>query len=497
MRWILALQEYDFDVKYRSGNLNTFADALSRLPVEEQLNSLQTIEPILDFDEDFSDICSLEEIPIEDILPKIAEEQLTDPFCRPIREYLEHNILPEDSKTITNILFHSKYMVVDNNVLYNLWYVTSDKRMRKFIKQVVVPSSLKKEILKQTHCDKLFSTHFGVTKCYENLRTKYYWKNMFSDLTDFISKCEVCQRKKNPVGHLRIRPSTLSRPVPTKPWEIVCSDVFHLPLSENLNQWILIFCDTFSKFVEATPLTIVNGIIAAECFMKTVVCTHGCPSQLITDNASYYVHGNFPKLCEFLGINLTPVTAYHPQANGIAESKVKALKSLIRALVKENHSKWDQYLPYALFAFNSSFNHTIGCSPFFANHGYEPNLPGKIPMAISNAKTQQNTVLDSNQYCSELFTKMTTAHQLVQTNLTAIADSHTKTVDIPYYFAVGDEVFLFSPVLSTSTSKSFKEFWIGPYQIIKAISPVCYKIKNLTKPEDIQTVYASRLKKKF
>ena len=107
-------------------------------------------------------------------------------------------------------------------------------------------------------------------------------------------------------------------------------------------------------------------------------------------------------------------------------------------------------------------------------------------MAISNAKTQQNTVLDFNQYCRELFTKMTTAHQLVQTNLTAIADSHTKTVDIPYYFAVGDEVFLFSPVLSTSTSKSFKEFWIGPYEIIKAISPVCYKIKDLTKPEDIQ-----------
>ena len=59
---------------------------------------------------------------------------------------------------------------------------------------------------------------------------------MFLDLTDFISKYEVCQRKKNPVGHLRIRPSTNSRPVPTKPWEKVCSDVFHLSLSENLNQ---------------------------------------------------------------------------------------------------------------------------------------------------------------------------------------------------------------------------------------------------------------------
>ena len=69
--------------------------------------------------------------------------------------------------------------------------------------------------------------------------------------------------------------------------------------------------------------------------MKTVVLKHGCPVQLITDNASYYVKGNFPQLCKILGIKLSPVTAYHPQANGIAESKVKALKHIIRALVKK------------------------------------------------------------------------------------------------------------------------------------------------------------------
>ena len=39
--------------------------------------SLEAAKPSLDFDEDFSDICLLEEIPIEDILPTIlmAEEQ--------------------------------------------------------------------------------------------------------------------------------------------------------------------------------------------------------------------------------------------------------------------------------------------------------------------------------------------------------------------------------------------------------------------------------------
>ena len=114
-------------------------------------------------------ICLLEEILIEDILPKIAEE--LDPFCCPIHEYLKHDILPEEPKTIASILFHARDMVLDNNMLYYLWYATSDKRLREFIKQVVVPSSLKNEIFKQAHCNK-------------------------SDRTDFISKCEVYQRKK-------------------------------------------------------------------------------------------------------------------------------------------------------------------------------------------------------------------------------------------------------------------------------------------------------------
>ena len=58
--------------------------------------------------------------------------------------------------------------------------------------------------------------------------------------------------------------------------------------------------------------------------MKSVVLNHGCLSQILKVNASYYIQGNFPKLCGYLGIKLSPVSAYHPQANGIAESKVKA-----------------------------------------------------------------------------------------------------------------------------------------------------------------------------
>ena len=82
LRWILALQEYHFKVKYRSGDQNTFEDALSRLPVEEEINCLQLIDPVLNFDKNISDICVLKQTPTEEILQKLQSEQHADE-CSP------------------------------------------------------------------------------------------------------------------------------------------------------------------------------------------------------------------------------------------------------------------------------------------------------------------------------------------------------------------------------------------------------------------------------
>ena len=42
------------------------------------------------------------------------------------------------------------------------------------------------------------------------------------------------------------------------------------------------------------------------------------------------------------------MTAYHPEANGIAEAKVKALKLLLRSLVKSEHKQRNKFLPFAI-----------------------------------------------------------------------------------------------------------------------------------------------------
>ena len=68
--------------------------------------------------------------------------------------------------------------------------------------------------------------------------------------------------------------------------------------------------------------------------------------------------------------------------------------------------------------------------------------------------------------------------------------------DVEHYFEVGDEEFLFHPVVGKDEVRSFKQWWLGPFVVIERKSPVIYKVRNTADANDVRTVYASRLKKK-
>ena len=101
---------------------------------------------------------------------------------------------------------------------------------------------------------------------------------------------------------------------------------------------------------------------------------------------------------------------------------------------------------------------TIFCKPWC----YEANLPGIVPMPLSNANAQQATLHAPNEYCTELFAKIAFQNNLQNTH-----------------------------------QKASKKFEHDPTNLNnKVISPVCNKIQNLKNPSVTDTEYASRLKKK-
>ena len=61
-------------------------------------------------------------------------------------------------------------------------------------------------------------------------------------------------------------------------------------------------------------------------------------------------------------------------------------------------------------------------------------------------------------------------------------------------FSTGDWVWLYSPVVGKGGSHKLHCPWKGPYTVIKKISDVTYRIKNLQIRKDRQVVHFNRLK---
>ena len=71
--------------------------------------------------------------------------------------------------------------------------------------------------------------HCGRKKLYAKIRTKYYWKNMTKDVTNFVKHCNVCSLSKVKHGH---KEKLVLTPIPVKAFEIVIMDTIG-PLAET------------------------------------------------------------------------------------------------------------------------------------------------------------------------------------------------------------------------------------------------------------------------
>ena len=64
-------------------------------------------------------------------------------------------------------------------------------------------------------------------------------------------------------------------------------------------------------------------------------------------------------------------TPYYPQANRLPESTNKILQTILKKIVNENHTYWDDKLQSALWAYRTTFKTSIQSTPFRMAFGLE------------------------------------------------------------------------------------------------------------------------------
>ena len=90
---------------------------------------------------------------------------------------------------------------------------------------------------------------------------------------------------------------------------------------------------------------------------------------------------------------------------------------------------------------------------------------------------------------------MGTTFKFTAQNLAQAQAKLVHPTNMPEFFKTGDKVHLFSPVLHKNERLALKKKWSGPFEIVKKIKPVIFRIKRLNNDTDIQDVYVKRLKK--
>ena len=505
-RWSLYLQDFDFEVIYREQRKHKNADALSRLTLVDKIENLQSEINVID-DKiksiesfvDGADIIINDKIDKDEDFENIIQKEMCllqylDPQIKIYIDYLKKKILTDDQKINNNIISHSNFFVIENDILYHIDHQTKNKKKRNYLnRRVVLPKSLISTILDYYH-DYELSGHLCFDKTYLKIKERYYWENMYNDIKDYIKSCETCTAYHNRY----LNEQELQVIKSDYPWQTLIMDFEGpLPTTEQNNTYILVITDHYSNYVEAFPVQDITSKITAKILFNHIFCKYGSPEVIISDRGTHFTASIITELCELMQTQKKFSTAYHPQTNGKVERFNRTILSMLAKYCGEHNSTWDKFLHQLVFAYNTSKHASTGESPYCVIYGREARTPLDV---ISNSNPISSLPVD--KYVLHLRDELNKIWKYVDINKRVHNDYNIKyqkkkvRKKSKLQYKIGDKILVYFPQIPVNRNRKFYSKWKGPYKILQLDGLNC-KVENCMKEGEVSDVHLSRTKPYF
>uniref|UniRef100_A0A1B6H1P7 RNA-directed DNA polymerase n=1 Tax=Cuerna arida TaxID=1464854 RepID=A0A1B6H1P7_9HEMI len=457
-RWILAIQEYNFEIEHCKGADNQTADTLSRITHPQPSHPQQHQQDLI-----ISYIKKVINPQLRRNFLELPKLQAEDPLLR-----IPYAVLELGPESPLHDKISQTYML-DGRMLYQ-------KHRDNWL--IVVPETTINLLIWECHHQYL---HCGAKKCLNILQECFIFRNMGRRIRTTLATCDSCQRCKisqHPYHGLAKGISCTA-----KNDHLAVDLIGPLPTSVSNTKFILITIDIFTKFVKLYPIRSANTRTIINKLFGTHFIHFGQPKKIQSDNGSQFKSRTWIRKLEDNGIIPVYSPVYYPCYN-LAERPIKEVKRCLRTYCAQQHRNWARYIPDINNFLNEVHHETTGFTP------------NELHLGQKDTRFWERYV--TNPFIADLplERKIYLTSQRIREKQKKRADKLNRQHKLTT-FKLNDLVLVKSHPLSHAilgeTSKLF-EVYEGPFKIHRILGTSTYIVSPLDRQQELGPYHISTLK---
>ena len=162
--------------------------------------------------------------------------------------------------------------------------------------------------------------HMGADRTANRLKKRFYWPKWKSDVERHCLTCAICDRLKcqSKLPKAQLVPSN------------------ELPTTYDRNRYVLVVCDTYTKYMQAWPMMSQTAPETARILYDNWLTAHGVPDRIHTDQGGNFESVLFKELVKLVRSTMSRTTAFHPAGNGGVERNNRTIIAMRKNYVQKD-----------------------------------------------------------------------------------------------------------------------------------------------------------------
>jgi hypothetical protein len=275
-------------------------------------------------------------------------------------------------------------------------------------------------------------------------------------------------------------------PPSAQPWDLVGVDILKMPKTKKGCEYVLVFMDYLTKWPEVVPLKNISADSVAKAFIAEILCRHGVPKKLLTDQGSQFTSDLMKQVLHQTGTVKLFTTTYHPQTDGMVERFNKTLTEMLVMTAEQHKDDWDVVLPYTLFAYRTAEHASTGNDPFFLTYGRLANFPLQTSIA------EISSVPENVEYAQRMVLELEKARENARKCIGKAQEHQKREYDLLHSptveYQMGALVMIQNPKVTNDRIPKMEFTWSGPFQVMEMVSSLNYRVRNMKEPSALSKI---------